>query len=167
MYWGVYCLPNSQCKIESFNSAFKHLYKIWATEWLNGYIKYAREGTYSLLPVCGLIMPEVNEYPYTILKSHRSTVQKERLSFTKWACETRNDSLGFFLGVLCNSPYYKSCFKANYLKHRCHDDLIYFSFLYLFLLVILVLANALQARLLLQALLQGYQNKLQLFCDFW
>lgn len=116
MCWGVYFLPNSQGKIENFNSAFKHIYRIWATEWLNGYIKYTREGTYSLLPVCGLITPGVNEYPYTILKSQRGTVQNERPGFTKWARETRNDHLGSFLDVLCNHLYYTSCFKAKYLK---------------------------------------------------
>lgn len=118
MYGGVYCLPNSQCKIQNFNSAFKHLYKIWATEWLNGYIEYTREGTYSLLSACGLITSGVNEYPYTILRSQRSMIQKEWLSFVKWEYETRNYNLNFFfLDVLCSLQYYRSRFKAKYLKN--------------------------------------------------
>lgn len=101
MYWGVHCLPNSQCKIENFNSVFKHLYKIWATEWLNGYIEYTREGTYSLLSACRLITSGVNEYPYTILRSQRSLIQKEWLNFMKWRYETRNYNLIFFFQMFC------------------------------------------------------------------
>lgn len=68
-------LPDSQCKIGNFTGAFKHLYRIWATEWLNRYSKYTREWTYSLLALNELITPAVNGYSYT---SHKEEVRSKR-----------------------------------------------------------------------------------------